>query len=62
MTTKRRPRLIRVAIVETTVLGIDAYHASCLECGWRCHRQAHDDEDTAVRCAGRHNNCKGATK
>ena len=49
--------LTHIAIVETTVLGVDAYHASCLECGWRCHRQAHPAEDTAVRCAHRHN-CK----
>jgi hypothetical protein len=42
-------------ILETTVAGVPAWHAGCLSCdGWRCHQQPHDDIDTAVRCAERH--------
>jgi len=44
-----------VFVVASGVCGIDAFHALCPECpGWRCHRQAHDSQDTAVRCAHRH--------
>jgi hypothetical protein len=44
-----------VFVVASGVCGIDAFHALCPDCpGWRCHRQAHDSQDTAVRCAHRH--------
>jgi hypothetical protein len=51
-------------IIETTVAGIPAWHAGCLSCDeWRCHpKQAHDDIDTAVRCAKRHQHTKHSSE
>jgi hypothetical protein len=49
-----------VFVVASGVCGIDAFHALCPDCpGWRCHRQAHDSQDTAVRCAQRHSGRHG---
>jgi hypothetical protein len=66
MTTSARQELTAIAdriggiatgVVEGTVLGIAAWHAECSACpDWRCHRQAHEDADTAGRCAHRHAN------
>lgn len=52
--------MIAVAIVEQTVLAVKAYYAQCLDCGWRCHRQPHDRQSTAVRHAHTHTACDGA--
>lgn len=42
-------------VTETVVCGVPAYHTTCTGCpGWRCHRQAHHNEETAARCAQRH--------
>lgn len=49
------PGLSAVLVIETTVCGVPAYHSECLtHRGWRCHRAAHEAEDTALRCAKRH--------
>lgn len=46
--------VIKVAIVESTILGVRAYFARCLSCGVRCHRQAHARRATATTCARAH--------
>lgn len=43
-----------VAIHESSVFGVLAYHAQCLTCGWRCHSEPHSREATAVRHAEGH--------
>jgi hypothetical protein len=47
--------VFQIHIIEETVLGIPAWHARCPSCGWRCHKQAHDTEAQAIKCAERHN-------
>jgi hypothetical protein len=42
----------KVGIYETDVLGVKAYHARCLECGWQTKR--FDREKTAVAAARTH--------
>ena len=50
--------MTRVGIYASTVCGLDAYYAECLECGWRCHRQPHERQAQAVKCGQRHA-CRG---
>jgi hypothetical protein len=48
-------KMMRVAIVETDVYGVKAYHARCLECGWESKRK--DREVQAVADAKKHYPC-----
>lgn len=43
-----------VAIVETSYFNIPAYQAHCLSCDWRCHREPHAREATAIKHAKDH--------
>lgn len=43
-----------VAVMSNSVAGIEAFWAQCPACAWRCHRQPHDHQRTAIRCAERH--------
>lgn len=47
--------MIRLAIVETDVYGVKAYHARCLECGWESRRK--DYENQAITDAKKHYPC-----
>jgi hypothetical protein len=46
--------MFQINIVESVVLGISAFHATCPSCGWRCHKKPHATEAQAIRCAERH--------
>lgn len=43
---------IKVAVVETDVLGVLAWHCKCLTCGWQSERKSRNA--TAVRHASAH--------
>jgi hypothetical protein len=45
----------QVLIMEITKFGIPAFQAQCPACGWHCHNHPHEAQETAVRCAERHN-------
>lgn len=47
--------VLKIAIEETDVFGVKAYRARCLNCGWKCCKQDHAREATAVRHAQKHN-------
>lgn len=47
----------KVAIYETDVYGVKAYHAKCLECGWETKRFS--KQSTAVRHGEGHGCQKG---
>jgi len=53
--TNIKNKIIRVAICETNVLGVKAYHARCFNCGWQSKRK--NLEITAVKIAKNHR-CK----
>ena len=44
--------ITKVAVVETEVLGVKAYHSKCMECGVTTKRR--DEEHTAVKDARKH--------
>jgi len=46
---------IKVAIVETSVFGVKAYHCKCLTCGWKS--KPRDTESQAVT-VGKAHRCK----
>lgn len=52
--------MIRVAIVETDVYGVKAYHCRCLECGWESKRK--DREKQAVEDSKKHYPCPKKAK
>lgn len=52
-TASEQATVVLVAVLETAVLEVPAWHADCTGCpGWRC--QAHDDAEIALRCAQQH--------
>ena len=52
--------LSKIAIVETDVYGVLAYHAECLTCGWKSRR--FNKPETAIRHSDKHHETTHAEK